>query len=49
MLAINPKDGANLTWQFIQYYVDGTKEEFTGAAGSRLPSPVVTLKAAPTP
>ena len=50
MLAINPKQGTNLTWKFIQYYDDGTKEEFTGPVGSRLPSPVVTLKAAtPTP
>jgi uncharacterized protein YcnI len=49
MLAINPKEGSNLTWKFIQYYADGTKEEFTGAVGSRLPSPVVTLKATPTP
>jgi uncharacterized protein YcnI len=49
MLAINPKDGSALTWKFIQYYDDGTKEEFTGPVGSRLPSPVVTLKAASTP
>ena len=50
MLAINPKQGANLTWKFIQYYDDGTKEEFVGPAGSRLPAPVVTLKpAAPAP
>ena len=50
MLAINPKQGVNLTWKFIQYYDDGTKEEFVGAAGSRLPAPVVTLKpAAPAP
>jgi len=47
MLAINPKQGANLTWKFIQYYDDGTKEEFVGPAGSRLPAPVVTLKPAP--
>jgi hypothetical protein len=46
MLAINPKQGANLTWKFIQYYDDGSKEEFVGPAGSRLPAPVVTLKAA---
>src|SRR5712692_3868453 len=51
MLAINPKQGSsNLTWKFIQYYDDGTKEEFTGPVGSRLPSPVVALKpAAPAP
>jgi len=46
MLGINPKEGTELVWKFVQYYDDGTKEEFTGAAGSRLPSPVVTLKAA---
>src|SRR5262245_19333010 len=46
MLAINPKEGTDLTWKFIQYYDDGTKEEFTGPVGSRLPSPVVTLKPA---
>src|SRR5215831_751602 len=44
MLAINPKQGSNLTWKFIQYYDDGTKEEFVGPVGSRLPSPVVSLK-----
>ena len=46
MLGINPKEGTDLVWKFIQYYDDGTKEEFTGPVGSRLPSPVVTLKAA---
>ena len=46
MLGINPKEGTELVWKFVQYYDDGTKEEFTGPAGSRLPSPVVTLKAA---
>ena len=50
MLGINPKTTGNLVWKFIQYYDDGTKEEFTGPAGSRLPSPVVTLKpATPAP
>jgi uncharacterized protein YcnI len=47
MLAINPKEGSDLVWKFVQYYDDGTKEEFVGPAGSRLPAPVVTLKAAP--
>src|ERR1700674_1784527 len=47
MLGINPKEGTELVWKFVQYYDDGTKEEFTGPVGSRLPSPVVTLKAAP--
>jgi uncharacterized protein YcnI len=44
MLGINPKQGSNLTWKFIQYYDDGTKEEFVGPVGSRYPAPVVTLK-----
>jgi uncharacterized protein YcnI len=46
MLGINPKEGTDLVWKFTQYYDDGTKEEFTGPVGSRLPSPVVTLKPA---
>jgi uncharacterized protein YcnI len=46
MLGINPKEGTSLVWKFIQYYDDGTKEEFTGPVGSRLPSPVTTLKKA---
>ena len=48
MLGINPKQGTELTWKFIQYYDDGTKEEFVGPVGSRLPAPVVTLKPAST-
>ena len=46
MLGINPKEGSNLVWKFVQYYEDGSKEEFTGPAGSFRPSPVVTLKKA---
>jgi len=46
MLGINPKEGTELVWKFVQYYDDGTKEEVTGPTGSRLPAPVVTLKAA---
>ena len=44
MLGLNPKEPVALTWKFIQYYADGSKEEFTGPVGSRLPAPVVTLK-----
>ena len=47
MLAINPKEGAEMVWKFVQFYADGTKEEFIGAAGSRLPAPVVKLTPAP--
>jgi len=45
MLGINPKEGTELVWKFVQYYDDGMKEEFTGPVGSRLPAPVVALKA----
>jgi uncharacterized protein YcnI len=45
MLGLNPKEGASLVWKFVQFYEDGTKEEFTGPVGSRLPSPVTALKA----
>ena len=44
MLGINPKEEKDLVWRFVQYYDDGTTEEFTGPVGSRLPSPVTTLK-----
>jgi uncharacterized protein YcnI len=44
MLGLNPKEGGNLVWKFVQYYDDGSKEEFTGPVGSRLPSPVTALK-----
>src|SRR6266568_9356519 len=44
MLGINPKEGTSMVWKFVQYYEDGSKEEFTGPVGSRLPSPVTTLK-----
>lgn len=47
MLGLNPKEGSELVWKFVQYYEDGSKEEFTGPVGSRLPSPVTALKPAP--
>ena len=49
MLGLNPKEGSNLIWKFVQYYEDGTREEFTGPVGSRLPSPVTVLKPAGIP
>ena len=45
MLGLNSKTGTSLVWKFVQYYDDGSKEEFTGPPGSRLPSPVTTLSA----
>jgi uncharacterized protein YcnI len=46
MLGLNPKEGSSLVWKFVQYYDDGSKEEFTGPVGSFRPSPVTTLKKA---
>ena len=46
MLGHNPKQGGTLTWRFVQFYADGTTEQFTGPAGSFLPAPVVTLSPA---
>ena len=43
MLGLNDKEATSLVWKFVQYYEDGTKEEFTGPPGSRLPSPVTAL------
>ena len=45
MLGLNSKTGTSLVWKFVQYYDDGSKEEFNGPPGSRLPSPVTTLSA----
>ncbi len=46
MLGLNPKEGSDLVWKFVQYYEDGSKEEFTGPVGSRYPSPVTALRKA---
>ena len=43
MLGINPKEGTDLVWKFVQYYDDGTKEEFTGPVGSRLPLSLIHI------
>lgn len=47
MLGINPKKETTLVWKFVQYYEDGTKEEFTGPAGSFRLSPLTVLARAP--
>lgn len=47
MLTRNPKDQPELVWKFVQHYADGSKEEFAGAPGSRLPAPVIKLNPAP--
>src|ERR1051325_150676 len=41
--ARHPSQGSKLIWNVIQIYEDGSKSEWTGAAGSRTPAPVVEL------
>ncbi len=43
MLALNPSEGASITWKFTEFYEDGSKEEYAGPADSKLPAPVVKL------
>jgi uncharacterized protein YcnI len=39
----NPNEEGTLSWKVIQIYEDGSKVEWTGAAGSRTPAPAVEL------
>lgn len=39
----NPPNVTKLVWKVIQYYADGTKDEWTGEQGSRRPAPTTTL------
>ena len=41
----NPQNVPKLMWRAVQYYADGTKDEWTGEAGSRRPAPTTTLSA----
>jgi uncharacterized protein YcnI len=43
ILAVNPAKGSDLVWTAIQAYADGSKVEWSGAAGSKTPAPRVTL------
>lgn len=45
-LCRNPSDETKLTWKVIQIYDDGSRSEWTGAEGSRNPSPVTLVKKA---
>jgi len=46
LLAVNPAEASTLVWRFVQHYADGSKEEYTGPAGSRYPAPVTHILAA---
>jgi uncharacterized protein YcnI len=43
VLAANPPTGAELAWPAVQLFADGTKVEWSGAAGSKTPAPRITL------
>ena len=44
LLGINPASARELAFTVIQAFADGTKVEWSGAAGSKTPAPRVTLK-----
>jgi uncharacterized protein YcnI len=46
--ARNPDEEGKLSLKVVQIYQDGSKSEWTGAAGSRSPAPVVDIKRAST-
>src|SRR3954470_15127812 len=44
LLAVNPSTGGEIAWTAAQIYADGTKVEWSGAAGSKTPSPTVVIR-----
>lgn len=49
VLAINPKEGAAITWSFSQTYADGVVVDWTGPPGMRTPAPITALAPASGP
>jgi len=47
LLAVNPGKGGEIAFTAIQAFADGTRVEWSGAAGSKTPAPRVTLIPAP--
>jgi uncharacterized protein YcnI len=45
VLAVNPPTGGDVVFTAIQAFADGTKLEWSGAAGSKTPAPRVKLAA----
>jgi uncharacterized protein YcnI len=43
VLAVNPASGGDLAFTAVQAFADGTKVEWSGAAGSKTPAPRVRL------
>jgi Domain of unkown function (DUF1775) len=44
LLAVNPAAPGALRWTAVQSFADGTRVEWAGPAGSKVPGPVVTIK-----
>jgi hypothetical protein len=44
LLAVNPATAGDLTWTAVQTFSDGTKVEWSGAAGSKTSAAHVTIK-----
>lgn len=49
LLAVNPPSAGDLSWSATQSFSDGTKVEWSGAAGSKTPAPGVTIRAGGSP
>ena len=47
LLAVNPAAAGDLVWNAVQTFADGSKAEWTGAAGSKTPAPRVTITPVP--
>lgn len=43
LIAVNPKDAAEIAWKAHQHYADGRTFDWVGPAGSRQPASVVKL------
>jgi uncharacterized protein YcnI len=43
LLAANPASGGDLVWTATQIFADGSRVEWSGAAGSKTPAPRVTI------
>jgi uncharacterized protein YcnI len=43
LLAANPASGGDLVWTATQIFSDGSRVEWSGAAGSKTPAPRVTI------
>jgi uncharacterized protein YcnI len=47
LLAVNPAAAGDLGWSAVQTFADGSKIDWSGAAGSKTPAPHITILPAP--